>query len=99
DVYSLGATLYELLTQQPAFPAQSRQQCLRQILEEDPIPPSRLNRALPIELEMIVLKAMAKQPEERYNSARELAEDLKRFLEDRPVRARRPRLVDRIAKW
>ena len=99
DVYSLGATLYELLTQQPAFTSRDRQECLRQVLDEEPPPPHKLNKALPPELETIVLKAMAKQPEERYNSARELADDLRRFLEDRPVLAQRPGMRERIAKW
>jgi serine/threonine protein kinase len=99
DIYSLGATLYELLTQQPAFPAQNRQECLRQILDEDPPAPHKLNKAVPAELETIVLKAMAKHTEDRYGSAKELADDLRRFLDDQPVRARRPSLQDRIAKW
>jgi serine/threonine protein kinase len=99
DVYGLGATLYELLTQQPAFPGNDAQRCLRQVLEEEPAPPRRLNRALPPELEVIVLKAMAKHAEERYGSAQELADDLRRYLDDRPLRARRPTLRDRAAKW
>jgi serine/threonine protein kinase len=99
DVYSLGATLYELLTQQPAFPANDLHANLRQVLEEEPTPPQRLNRALPSELDTIILKALAKQPEERYESAQELADDLRRFLSDQPVRARRPTLRDRAAKW
>ncbi len=99
DVYSLGATLYELLTQQPAFPGNDVHATLRQVLEEDPAPPHRLNRALPPELEIIVLKAMAKQPEDRYEGARDLADDLRRYLDDQPLRARRPTLRDRAAKW
>jgi hypothetical protein len=99
DVYSLGVTLYELLTQQPAFPAQDRRECLRQICEQEPVPPRRLNRAVPAELETIVLKAMAKDPRERYASARELADDLRRYLDDRPVLARRPGLPQQVTKW
>ncbi|MFO0926506.1 MAG: serine/threonine-protein kinase [Gemmataceae bacterium] len=99
DVYSLGITLYELLTQQPAFPATSRQECLRQILEEDPKNPRSLNPAIPAELELVVLKAMAKAPEERYATARHLADDLRRFLDDQPVQARRPGLQTRAVKW
>jgi hypothetical protein len=99
DVYSLGATLYELLTLEPAIPAANRQECLRRILNSEPVPPSKLNRAVPPELETIVLKAIAKHAEERYNSARDLADDLRRYLEDRPILARRPGLLERAARW
>jgi serine/threonine protein kinase len=99
DVYSLGATLYELLTQSPAFSGRDRHECLRQILEEEPVLPRRLNKAVPVELETIVLKAMAKQPEDRYGSAKDLADDLRRFLEDKPVLAQRPGVRERLAKW
>ena len=99
DVYSLGATLYELLTLQPVFGGQDRQELLRQIAFEEPKSPQKLNKAIPAELEIIVTKAMAKNPAERYDTAQELADDLKRFLEDRPIRARRPTLVQRAAKW
>ncbi len=95
DVYSLGATLYELLTLEPGFAGNDRQELLRQIAFEEPRPPRKLNRAIPEELETVVLKATAKNPAERYATARELADDLKRFLEDRPIRAKRPALVQR----
>jgi len=99
DVYSLGATLYELLTLRPAFDGQDRQELLRQIAFEEPAPPRRVNRAVPRDLETVVLRAAAKAPEERYGTAQELAEDLRRFLERRPVLARRPSLLDRARKW
>ena len=92
DVYSLGATLYELLTLRPAFPSEDRQELLRQIAFEDPARPRRLERAIPAELEIIVLKAMEKRPQDRYATAQELADDLRRWLLDQPIRARRPSL-------
>jgi serine/threonine protein kinase len=99
DVYSLGATLYELLTLAPAFAGRDRQELMRQIAFEEPRPARRLNPAVPPELETIVLKAMAKEPADRYATAQELADDLRRFLEDRPIRARRPTLVQRLRSW
>src|SRR5262249_31347872 len=66
---------------------------------EEPRAPRRLNRAVPAELETIVQKAMEKNPAERYGTAQELADDLQRFLEDRPIRARRPGLGQRLGQW
>jgi serine/threonine protein kinase/Tfp pilus assembly protein PilF len=99
DIYSLGVTLYELLTLEPAYDGSDRQELLRQIAFEDPLPPRKLNPAVPSELETIVLKAMAKEIGGRYTSARELAEDLRSFLDNRPIRARRPSLRERLQKW
>jgi tetratricopeptide (TPR) repeat protein len=99
DVYSLGATLYELLTLRPAFPGADRQELLRQVAFEEPAAPRRLRRAVPRELETVVLKAMEKAPADRYATAQELADDLRRWLEDRPLRARRPGLARRAVKW
>jgi serine/threonine protein kinase/Tfp pilus assembly protein PilF len=99
DVYALGATLYELLTLEPAYAGRDREELLRQIAFEEPRLPRRLNRAIPAELETIVLKAMGKSLEERYATAQELADDLRRFLEDKPIKARRPTLRARAAKW
>jgi tetratricopeptide (TPR) repeat protein len=99
DVYSLGVTLYELLTQTLAHPSDDRQILLRQIVQEDPVPPRRLNPAMPMDLETIVLGAMAKSSDERYPTAQALADDLGRFLEGKPTLARRPTLVDRLGKW
>jgi WD40 repeat protein/serine/threonine protein kinase len=99
DVYSLGVTLYEVLTLEPAYGGRNREEVLRQIAFEEPRPPARVNRAVPAELETIVLKAIAKNPEERYATAQELADDLKRFLEDKPIKAKRPSLRQRAVKW
>jgi Flp pilus assembly protein TadD len=99
DIYSLGATLYELLTLQPAFTGGDREELLRQIAFEEPAAPRRLNRAIPVELETIVLKALEKNPLERYATARELADDLRRFLDGQLIRARRPTLRQRARKW
>jgi tetratricopeptide (TPR) repeat protein len=99
DVYSLGATLYELLALQPAYRGTDRQELLRQIAFEEPRALRKVNRAVPAELEVIVAKAMEKNPQERYATAQELADDLQRFLLDRPIQARWPSLRQRAVKW
>ena len=99
DVYSLGVTLYELLTLEPAYKGKNREEVLRQIAFEEPRAPGRVNSSIPPELETIVLKAMAKNPEERYATALELADDLGSYLEDKPIKAKRPSLRQRAAKW
>ena len=99
DVYSLGVTLYELATQQAAFAGDDPQEVLRRIAFDEPCYPRRINDALPVELETIILKAIAKNPGERYHTAQELADDLRRHLEDKPIVARRPSLADRTRKW
>jgi serine/threonine protein kinase len=99
DVYSLGATLYELLTLRPIFDGTDRQTLLRQILHEEPRPPRSVDPSLPPELETIVLKAVSKIPAERYGTARDFADDLERFLRYEPIRARRATLVQRARKW
>jgi WD40 repeat protein len=99
DVYSLGVTLYELMTLRPAFPAQDRQKLLRQVLDDDPVPARRVNRAVPAELEVVVHKAMAKTPADRYPTAQALADDLRAWLDDRPIRGRPPTRAQRAARW
>jgi serine/threonine protein kinase/tetratricopeptide (TPR) repeat protein len=99
DVYSLGATLYESLALQPPFQETDRQELLRQIAFEEPCQPHQFNKAIPAQLETVIIKAMAKDPAERYPTAQELADDLRRFLEDKPVLARRPSVVQRLVKW
>jgi serine/threonine protein kinase/predicted Zn-dependent protease len=99
DIYSLGVTLYELLTLEPAFGGRDRQELLRQIAFDEPRPPRRLNKTIPKELEIIVLKAMEKNPTDRYATAQEMADDLRRYLEVKPIRARRPGWIARLQKW
>ena len=99
DIYSLGATLYELLTLQPAHDGLDRPGLLRRIGVEEPKPPRLINPAIPRDLETVVLKAMSRDLPQRYASARDLADDLQRFLDHRPVRARRPGLGARALKW
>jgi predicted Ser/Thr protein kinase len=99
DIYSLGATLYELLTLRPVFAGQDGHELLCQIAYQEPILPRSLDRTIAVDLETILLKAMAKTPAERYASAGELADDLQRFLDHKPILARRPTLLDKAAKW
>ena len=99
DVYSLGATLYELLVLRPAHDGRDVAELLRQIADQEPPSPRGIDSNLPRALETIVLKAMAKEPELRYGSAREMAEDLGRFLRDEPILARPPSLKDQALCW
>lgn len=99
DIYSLGVTLHELLTLEPVYNGRDREELLRQIAFEDPRPPRRHNPAIPQDLETIVLKALSKSIDERYVSAQDMADDLLRFLESKPILARRPPLPERLAKW
>jgi tetratricopeptide (TPR) repeat protein len=99
DIYALGVTLYELLTLRTAFDGGDHRELLRQISMDEPTPPRRLNPAVPRDLETIVLKAIAKVPSCRYATASELTDDLRRFLDDRPILARRPGVVGQTLRW
>jgi serine/threonine protein kinase len=99
DVYSLGATLYELATGKPVFDAPTPQGIITQILNAEPVAPRLLCSQLPRDLETILLKCLAKEPARRYASAGALADDLRAFLDGRPIQARRPNLVERSARW
>jgi serine/threonine protein kinase/WD40 repeat protein len=99
DVYSLGATLYELLTLEPAVPGEDRQEVVRRVTEDEAPAPRLLDPTIPADLETIVQKAMAKETAERYATAQDLADDLRRFVEDRPITARRPGLAQRARRW
>jgi outer membrane protein assembly factor BamB len=99
DVYSLGAILYALLAGRPPFQAETPFSTVMQVLQEDPQPPRRFNPRLHPDLEAICLKCLAKDPAQRYGSAEALAEDLERWLSDKPVRARRAGLDERVVRW
>ena len=99
DVYALGLTLYELLTLRPAFESSDRLQLIERIKTEEPVRPRSVDSRIPRDLETIVLKAIDKDPERRYATADAMAEDLRRFLDDEPVLARRTTALERYARW
>lgn len=99
DIYSLGATLYELLTLQPPFPGQSRDQVLSHILQKDAMAPRRINARVPIDLDTICLKSIDKDPDLRYQSARQLADDLRKFVNRHAISARRIGPVGKVVKF
>jgi tetratricopeptide (TPR) repeat protein len=99
DVYALGAILYELLTGRPPFKAASVAETVFQVLHEEPLSAARLVPGLPRDLDTVCLKCLNKEPRKRYTSALELADDLRRFLDGRPIQARSTPLWEKAAKW
>ena len=99
DIYALGATLYELLTLRPVFESADRLRLIDQIVHEPPAPPRQLDHRIPRDLETIILKALAKDPKDRFATADELAAELRRFLENRPIRSRPISASERIWRW
>jgi serine/threonine protein kinase/WD40 repeat protein len=99
DIYALGMTLYELLTLCPAYRSSDRLKLIEQIKKEEPARPRSLDDRIPLDLETIVLKAVDKAPERRYLKADAMAEDLRRFLADEPIKARQVSARERYWRW
>ncbi len=99
DVYSLGGTLYQAVTGRAPFKASDIHETLKQVVADEPIPARRLNPNVPIEIDTIVAKCLEKEPERRYQTASQLADELERFLEGKPIHARPSSVFAKIAKW
>jgi WD40 repeat protein/serine/threonine protein kinase len=99
DVYSLGATLYELLTLRPAVDGQDKRELLYKIAFEEPVALRKLDKSIPAELETVTLKCLAKSSSERYATAQQLADDLRQWLADQTIKAKPPTLTERVRRW
>ncbi len=99
DIYSLGATLYELATGKPLFEADSPHGIISQILTVEPPPPRKVRSGLPRDLETVILKCLAKEPQSRYATAQALVDDLRAFCEGRAIKARRAGIAERAVRW
>ncbi len=99
DVYALGAILYELITGKPPFRERTVPETMLRVLNDDPVPPHELYPAAPRDLETICLKCLEKDPDRRYRSALALAEDLRRFQAQRPIKAEGHAVLDRAGRW
>ncbi len=99
DIYSLGATLYELLCFRPAYPGTDEKEILGAIISRDPPRPRKINSHVPAELDTICMKCMERTADARYETARGMAEDLRRFISDLPIVAKRPNVAQRTFKF
>ncbi|MEO1525621.1 MAG: protein kinase [Planctomycetota bacterium] len=99
DIYSLGVTLYEMATKRPAFESADRAKLTYLISNTDPRNPRSIDPSIPRDLETIILKAIQKEPAERFSSAEEMAGELTRFLNDEPIRSRRTTLIEQSLRW